>query len=664
MPPLTQPPDLTLGSSSRTRRGRDRGWDTVLMTDEAREYADFVRQSAAEFIPTAKATKVRRARVMARWIEMHEKRWDSYRDREFSDGDLFVRIQDFLTYAVEASQGLLHKGETLNMAYSTLQMVTFDIFALVKEFSPTLKTNPSMQQVWLKDLHTHAKYLTVLHELPTDKSPKVYIQMMDLIFLITTAITFTRCMDNTLQHIFLWSCMMYIAGRPGSFIATYVYPEWFMKWEDFTLIRTKNLYEFIVQMRVVAWKGGHGFNPWHTCFRLGPTQEEAHMIVDPGLLLIIIALRHGDVFADHSDLASLLAGNDVVIRFHPEVLKQPVFVIATGGGYGIDTETAMPYQAFCAFFRKTYTAKKPTLIRRSAASLHDHILGDTLTCGIMHHKKNTDMLGRHYSSTVAQTDVVSSISSHKKATIMGITELDAPRLFCNQVDSRNNLPLTLEEALVRPPELRLLHQQRDILREYVLSGAEMPDLDSDELRVVQDSLLPAELRCKKLLAHMRDLYRKEQRNRQRAVTVPLTLDDLDRRLAEAHEDREIITLIRALAKADKASNGDKDQDIVQCAAPGNPEDADSMDTLQHEQLKLLHELIEFVDHSKRLPVCPLCQDNNTLPLERRKHVYSNFWHRDRHLQAKQRNTLLSSSFPPRLNSSASRLPLSRVLTYY
>ncbi len=75
------------------------------------------------------------------------------------------------------------------------------------------------------------------------------------------------------------------------------------------------------------------------------------------------------------------------------------------------------------------TAKKPSLIRRSAASLHDHILGDTLTCGIMHHKKNTDMLGRHYSSAVAQTDVVSSISSHKKATIMGITELDAPRLF-------------------------------------------------------------------------------------------------------------------------------------------------------------------------------------------------------------------------------------------
>ncbi|TFK92761.1 hypothetical protein K466DRAFT_594911 [Polyporus arcularius HHB13444] len=192
MPPLTQPPDLTLGSGSRTRCGRDRGWDTVLMTDEAREYADFVRQSTAEFIPMAKATKVRRAWVMARWIEMHEKQWDSYRDREFSDGDLFVRIQDFLTYAVEVSQGLLHKGENLKMACSTLQTVTFDIFALVKEFSPTLKTNPSMQQVWLKDLHTHARHLTVLHDLPTDKSPKVYIQMTDLIFLITTAITFTR----------------------------------------------------------------------------------------------------------------------------------------------------------------------------------------------------------------------------------------------------------------------------------------------------------------------------------------------------------------------------------------------------------------------------------------------------------------------------------------
>ncbi|TFK80684.1 hypothetical protein K466DRAFT_569491 [Polyporus arcularius HHB13444] len=379
------------------------------------------------------------------------------------------------------------------------------------------------------------------------------------------------------------------------------------------------------------------------------------MIVDPGLLLIIIALRRGDMFADHSDLASLLAGNDVIIRFRPEVLKQPVFVIATGGGYGLDTDTAMPYQAFRAFFQKTCdragfsdTAKKPTLIQHSAASLRDHILGDTLTRGIMHHKKNTDTFGRHHSSAVAQTDVVSSISSHKKATIMGSTEFDAPQLFWS------------EEALVQSPELHLLHQQRDILREYVLSGAEMPDLNSDKLRVVQDSLLPAEvdylntvsdgeeqsslvlygrlqLRCKKLLVHMRDLYRKEQRDGQRAVTTLttlLTLDDLDRRLAEAHKDRKIITLIRALAKADKASNGDKDQDIIQCSALGNPEDADSMDTLQHERLKLLHELVEFVDHSKRLPVCPLCQNDNTLPLERREHVYLNFWHRDRHLQAK------------------------------
>ncbi len=111
----------------------------VHMTDEVREYADFVRQSAAEFILMARATNVRRARVMARWIEMHEKWWDSYKDRELSDSDLFgnvpspflgsanspppVRIQDFLTYAVKVSQGLLHKGKNLKMAYSMLQMV-------------------------------------------------------------------------------------------------------------------------------------------------------------------------------------------------------------------------------------------------------------------------------------------------------------------------------------------------------------------------------------------------------------------------------------------------------------------------------------------------------------------------------------------------------------
>ncbi|KAI0702983.1 hypothetical protein C8T65DRAFT_741463 [Cerioporus squamosus] len=656
MPPDTAQPvpqDLTLGRS-RQRRGQDRAWDTVLMNDEAKEYAASVREGAEDFIAFAKTTKKRRAQVLVRWIEMHEKRWKKFKDDEFCEEELFKRLQDFLSFAVEVSQGRLHKGEKLKMSYNSLRTVTFDILGLAKEFSPALKTDLIRQQVWIKDLQTHAKYLAVLHKLPTDKSPKVYIGMTDLIFLLTTA---------TLQHIFLWTCMMYIAGRPGSFIATVSYPEWFVKWADITIIRTNKPYEFIVQFKVVAWKGGHDFNPWYTCFRLGPTQEKEHMIADPGLTIIAIALRRGDVLADHKDLASLLAGDEVVIRFRPEVLQQPVFVAATAGGHGIDTNAAMTYAAFRAFFQRICelagfldVAKKPYIIRRSAASLHNIVLGEILARGIMNHKATSNTLHKYYSSAITQTDVVSSIASNEKTTIMGCSEFDAPRLFRKEIDSRDILPLSLEEALVRSPELRLLHQQRDLLREYIASGAEIPDLDSDELLVVKNSLLPAEidylntftadgeeqsslalygrlqLRCKKELASMRAAYREEQISGLRANTKPLTLEDLDRRLAEAREDRDIIQVIRTLAKNDKGVSRADAEDIFQCDAPGDPADADPADELREARGSLLHELVHFVDPSKRAAVCPLCQDDDRLPQEKREHVFRSLWHRNRHLQ--------------------------------
>ena len=90
---------------------------------------------------------------------------------------------------------------------------------------------------------------------------------------------------------------------------------------------------------------------YRSCYQLGPTQQSVHMMADPGLLLVALALRRSDVFQDYADLDALLDGRERIIRFKPEVI-QPVFVGGAPGGWVVNTDLAMTYHSFYDFFKK------------------------------------------------------------------------------------------------------------------------------------------------------------------------------------------------------------------------------------------------------------------------------------------------------------------------
>lgn len=74
-------------------------WGTVIESAEAQKLAEFARESAEEFIKWAASTKDRRARVLKRFIEMHERapQWSIYQDSEFSFERLLGAFSALLT---------------------------------------------------------------------------------------------------------------------------------------------------------------------------------------------------------------------------------------------------------------------------------------------------------------------------------------------------------------------------------------------------------------------------------------------------------------------------------------------------------------------------------------------------------------------------------------
>ena len=87
-------------------------------------------------------------------------------------------------------------------------------------------------------------------------------------------------------------------------------------------------------------------------FRLCPVQTESHLLIDPGLLMVIIGLRRG-AFHDHGDLDSLLSGREIYLRWKDAWLKRPVFCAATPRGLSLDLIKPMRYQGFTDFLKTT-----------------------------------------------------------------------------------------------------------------------------------------------------------------------------------------------------------------------------------------------------------------------------------------------------------------------
>ena len=87
-------------------------------------------------------------------------------------------------------------------------------------------------------------------------------------------------------------------------------------------------------------------------FFLSSVRKEDHLLLDLGLLLIAKGLRQ-NAFADHANLASLLAGRDHILRWKPEFQRRPLFCSATERGMGLKVDAPMKYASASIFFKKT-----------------------------------------------------------------------------------------------------------------------------------------------------------------------------------------------------------------------------------------------------------------------------------------------------------------------
>lgn len=86
-------------------------------------------------------------------------------------------------------------------------------------------------------------------------------------------------------------------------------------------------------------------------FRLSAIQDEAHLLADPGLLLIAIGLRR-NAFAAHTSVDSFLMGREIHVKWKPELMDQPFFVAASPKGTGLRLDAPMKYSAMTQFLKK------------------------------------------------------------------------------------------------------------------------------------------------------------------------------------------------------------------------------------------------------------------------------------------------------------------------
>ena len=190
-------------------------------------------------------------------------------------------------------------------------------------------------------------------------------------------------------------------------------------------------------------------------FRLSPVQSESHLLVDAGLLLLIIGLRRG-AFRDHTDLDSLIAGNEIALRWHPEWLKRPVFCAGGARGLSIDDRKPMRYHAFCDFLKTTCIQAglggmsaahdewcspqkwsdvicldrhmSAYCFRRGTSTTMTRVLGSELSKAILQHKQNSETLQRSYAYNATQQDLTAAVLYDRPGQAIGRSKYDAPAL--------------------------------------------------------------------------------------------------------------------------------------------------------------------------------------------------------------------------------------------
>ncbi|KAH7902804.1 hypothetical protein BJ138DRAFT_1108225, partial [Hygrophoropsis aurantiaca] len=358
-----------------------------------------------------------------------------------------------------------------------------------------------------------------------------------------------------------------------------------------TIAGTENISTFRMLI-IVAWKGGHGLEPWHQVFTVGPVQTIAHVALDLGVLLIALGLRRR-LFKDFSTLDELLAGDTVHIRWKDEVLNAPVFVAAGPAGLSIEPSVPMVDNGVRSHLRliadlvglggSTELATTPYVWRRAAASRMKDTSGDSITKYFLNHSPSTDSLGKSYDNSVQQLDLGAATLQGERSSIVASAN-DAPALYRDA--ARVIEPLILEQCAETSEDIRnllmvRLHLQAqikasedewDIIKPYltdkeVETACDMEtDLETTNSGEEEDTicgtlLISINKRIKGHLARTQSNWQRHSRQQLRD-DGSITLAQIAARRIEAAEKSAIVGI---LSKAVEDYQKDVDESDIVCS---------------------------------------------------------------------------------------------------
>ncbi|TBU56800.1 hypothetical protein BD310DRAFT_598683 [Dichomitus squalens] len=325
----------------------------------------------------------------------------------------------------------------------------------------------------------HCQYLRVTLNIPAaPKEDKLYYGKDEMLLLAETALANSIHMNNTLQHIVLWTMIFYTAGRPGSYLSTAYYKDWYILYEDILLIRSEeDPTTFGVDLRVRSWKGGHGAKQFTKHFRMSPVQTGEECLFDLALLIALLALRRG-ALRDHTTLDELLNGREREIRWKEDVRKDPFFARGASRGMSTDPKRPMHYENMRHFLLRVAQLAglgknaKIYHFRRAGVTAMLRVLGSELTKMMVNHRQESSTLFQHYAFNDTQVDLTAMRLYGKQSEACGFTAQDAPAML-RPVPTKGGdealIPLSFDQALVLSEELQVLHMQKLKLRHILAS---------------------------------------------------------------------------------------------------------------------------------------------------------------------------------------------------
>ncbi|PSR73185.1 hypothetical protein PHLCEN_2v10952 [Hermanssonia centrifuga] len=351
----------------------------------------------------AESTRYCRGLLARRFARFHEVGdWEAFRGREFDQELIMERAKKFLLAVVAASESTIDPSE--KMRKDSLVTLTLDLFSLIMENVPNAKYDVRLKEEWGDVLSQHVHYLYVTLNLSKMTKVKAVFGPGKVQKLCEVALQRCHCFEN---HV--------------------------------VLMRTNYYGCFIARVTVGMWKGMHGIIEHTQDYLFFGVENPAHLLMDIPNNTIALGLRRG-AFADHTSWKSLCNGREYVIRWKPEFMKKPLFVVSSPGGWTVDHDKPMDDGAAREMLRRTCLA----------ASFGE------LTRMLLNHGPRTDTLQTSYDTGPRRLNMTAGVLNQTKQVVGALDRRDLPVLFRNE--EGGNERISVEQALSISEDLRDLHK--------------------------------------------------------------------------------------------------------------------------------------------------------------------------------------------------------------